>query len=409
MSITISTTTTTNEVSSARHQLPAFRLVQSSRTIRRFANILLFLLILTIPAMSLLPWQQSARGTGNVIAYVPQERRQTVTAPVKGIIAVVAPNLKEGARVSKGDFILELQPNAPNLVAQLNSQQSDLETKLATSVTKADLYSQQIEDYSDARDFAVAAAEELVDAAQAKLQGKQDVLKGYEAKELQARQNYERQKTLFEKKLLPEKEFEKYKKDWDVELANLNAAKQEVVAAGKELAAKQNELQQKQREMQIKVDYARTMLEDAKGQQATVQKEITDLKIKLGELDRRVVTAPKDGTIFRLPLYEQSQVVKEGEELFTIVPDTSERAVELWVSGNDTPLVNAGDHVRLQFEGFPAIQFSGFPQMAAGTFGGEIVAIDPTDDGTGKFRVQVCPSTKAIGRHCDRVREPTVG
>jgi hypothetical protein len=82
-------------------------------------------------------------------------------------------------------------------------------------------------------------------------------------------------------------------------------------------------------------------------------------------------------------------MVKEGQSLFTIVPDTTERAVELWVSGNDTPLIHQGDHVRLQFEGWPAVQFAGWPSVAVGTFGGKVVAVDPTDDGTGKFRVQV--------------------
>ena len=95
--------------------------------------------------------------------------------------------------------------------------------------------------------------------------------------------------------------------------------------------------------------------------------------------------------IVRLPVYERGQTVKEGDALFTIVPDSSEHAVELWISGNDTPLVTPGDHVRLQFEGWPALQFAGWPSVAVGTFGGQVVAVDATDDGTGKFRLQVRP------------------
>jgi hypothetical protein len=77
--------------------------------------------------------------------------------------------------------------------------------------------------------------------------------------------------------------------------------------------------------------------------------------------------------------------------LFTIVPDISEQAVELYVSGNDTPLVSLDDEVRLQFEGWPAIQFAGWPSVAVGTFGGRVASIDATDNGTGKFRVLVRP------------------
>jgi hypothetical protein len=98
--------------------------------------------------------------------------------------------------------------------------------------------------------------------------------------------------------------------------------------------------------------------------------------------------------IYRLPVYERGQMVKEGDPLFTIVPDISEQAVELYVSGNDTPLVDVDDDVRLQFEGWPAIQFAGWPSVAVGTFGGRVAAIDATDNGTGKFRVLVKPGSE---------------
>jgi hypothetical protein len=70
---------------------------------------------------------------------------------------------------------------------------------------------------------------------------------------------------------------------------------------------------------------------------------------------------------------------------------TKERAVQLWLNGNDVPLVEPGRHVRLQFEGWPAVQFAGWPSIAVGTFGGEIVSIDAADDGAGKFRVLIRP------------------
>jgi hypothetical protein len=47
--------------------------------------------------------------------------------------------------------------------------------------------------------------------------------------------------------------------------------------------------------------------------------------------------------------------------------------------------------VRLQFEGWPAVQFSGWPAVAVGTFGGRVALVDPTDDGSGRFRILVVP------------------
>lgn len=369
--------------------LPALKLVQSSAIAWRIANGLVVMLVLVIAAMTLLPWQQSARGTGKVVAYVPQERQQTVTSPAKGVVARLREGLVEGQKVKRGDFILEIQPTAANLVEQLKAQLTDYQAKLATAEAKMAAYAQNIEDFEAARDFAVKAAEEMVSGALAKLQAKQNAIPGYEAKEWQTRVNYERQRGLFEKGLKPEKEVEKLQAEWNVAQADLAAAQREVAAADNEVEAKKYELEQKRREAQTKVEYARAMREDALGQRATVQKEIRDLEIKLQELDRLVIEAPRDGSIFRLPVYERGQVVKEGDDLFTIVPDSVRPAVELWVSGNDTPLVRPGDHVRLQFEGWPAVQFAGWPSVSVGTFGGRVISIDATDDGTGKFRLLV--------------------
>lgn len=373
----------------SRSTLPAHKLVQSSRMARRLANGLLLLLGISILAMLFLPWQQSAKGTGQVVAYVPQERQQTITSPVKGVVTRVAEGLREGMRVKKGSLILEIEPNAANLREQLTSQTQDLDQKMATAKVKAEVYARNVIDFQAAQVAAIDAADELISAAKAKWDAENELLPGYEAKELQAKLNYDRQKGLADKGIKATVEIEKFKKDWDVAKAELESLKLKIEAAKEEWSAKKNERIQKQREAEVKVDYARAMEQDALGQMATIQKEKRDLEIKLAELDRMTIYAPRDGVIFRMPVFERGQMLKEGDDLLTIVPDTSERVVELWVSGNDMPLVRPGDHVRLQFEGWPAIQFAGWPSVAVGTFGGEVAAIDPADDGKGKFRIQV--------------------
>ncbi len=349
---------------------------------------------MAIFAMLFVPWQQSAKGTGKVVAYVPQERQQTVTSPVKGVVDRVADGLREGMRVKKGDFILEIQPNAANLRDQLKSQVQDLDAKLATAQIKSEVYAQNVIDFQAAQVAAVDGAVELVAAAKAKWDAELQLVPGYEAKVLQAQLNHDRQQGLLQKGIKAEVEIEKFKKDLDVAKSDLESLRMKITAAKQEWQAKQEERIQKEREAKTKVDYARAMQQDALGQAATIQKEKRDLEIKLSELDRMTISAPRDGTIFRMPVFERGQMLKEGDALFTIVPDTSERVVELWVTGNDMPLIRRGDHVRLQFEGWPAVQFAGWPSVAVGTFGGEVAAVDPADDGKGKFRVQVKQSSE---------------
>ncbi len=375
----------------AQDRQSALKLVQSSRTARRLAQALVVFLVVSVIAMVFVPWQQSAKGTGRVAAYTPQERQQAVTSPVKGIVLRRGEGLVEGSKVKQGEFICEIEPSAANLVEQLKGSLSDLDTKLATAQAKAEVYGQNVVDFEAAKVAAVAAAQELVAAAKAKWDAKEMLVPGYVAKELQANLNYERQLGLLEKGVQSAKEVEKLRKDLDVATSELKAVRLEVKAAEQEWEAKKNELIQKEREAQTKVDYARAMQQDALGQVAASQKERREIEIKLSELERLKIYAPRDGTLFRLNVFERGQMLKEGDELFTIVPDTNERAVELWVAGNDTPLIRPGDHVRLQFEGWPAVQFAGWPSVAIGTFGGRVMTIDPTDDGTGKFRILVRP------------------
>jgi adhesin transport system membrane fusion protein len=104
-----------------------------------------------------------------------------------------------------------------------------------------------------------------------------------------------------------------------------------------------------------------------------------------------LIRAPRDGIVFRLLASPGAELVKAGDPLVVLIPDTESRAVELWVDGNDVPLLEEGRAVRLQFEGWPAVQFSGWPSVAVGTFGGRIGLVDPKDDGSGRFRILVVP------------------
>jgi hypothetical protein len=59
----------------------------------------------------------------------------------------------------------------------------------------------------------------------------------------------------------------------------------------------------------------------------------------------------------------------------------------------DLALLNIGQDVRLQFDGYPAIVFSGWPNSSYGTFSGKISAIESNRNENGKFRTLIIPDT----------------
>lgn len=376
----------------AERRFATLHLVQSSRLAQRVANWLLIGMALSIVGMLALPWQQTSRGTGQVVAYVPQERQQTVEAPIKGVVAKIADGLVEGSKVSKGDFLVELQPFAENLVAQLEAQKRELEIQLESANNVVAAYEQNVEGNIQALNFGVQAAQLMVEAAQDELDSERERVAGYRSKEWQARVNYERQNRLLDKGFKPAKEVEKLKKEWEVTKAELAGIEEKVQSLEKKRDAKKDELEEKRQLGQTKVDYARAMLQDSIGKASKIRKEMQELQTKLDETSRFRMTAPKDGTIFRMDVYELGQSVKPGDPILTIVPDAAQKAVELSIPGNDMPLVQLGQEVRLQFEGWPAVQFAGWPSVAIGTFSGQVSTVDPTDNGKGQFRILVTPN-----------------
>jgi adhesin transport system membrane fusion protein len=73
------------------------------------------------------------------------------------------------------------------------------------------------------------------------------------------------------------------------------------------------------------------------------------------------------------------------------MPTNYDMAVETFVDPIDLPLIHKGEKVRIQFDGWPAIIFSGWPNVSYGTYGGEVVAIETFISPNGKYRILVAP------------------
>jgi len=143
---------------------------------------------------------------------------------------------------------------------------------------------------------------------------------------------------------------------------------------------------------------ARKQFEEAQLKEASVIKDLTSaratqarINTRLAQQGRQWVKAPRAGTILRRTSGAEAVYIKKGEELAILVPETRSQAVELWMDGNNLPLLENGQQVRLQFEGWPALQFSGWPSAAVGTFGGQVSIIDSGTERPGQFRVLAVP------------------
>lgn len=275
----------------------ALKAVIPQRNYRVFFGGFIFLFVFFGISLILLPWQQTAKGSGRVMAYSPNDRTQEINAPVDGRIDKW--HVFEGSKVKEGDLIVELTDNDPEILERLREERDALAKR-------------------------VMAAEAAVQTSKI---------------------NLDRQKTLVEKGLSAQRAFE-----------------------------------------QANLEYTKFLVDEA-----NASAELARMDVRLARQMTQSVKSPIAGTILRVISGQGAQIVKSGQVLATIVPETDSRAVELWIDGNDVPLLREGAEVRLQFEGWPAIQFSGWPGAAYGTYGGRISLIDASDSGNGKFRVVLVP------------------
>jgi multidrug efflux pump subunit AcrA (membrane-fusion protein) len=379
----------------AQSELPlrAEALVPEAARTRRVARLLGLTLLSMLVVSALAPWQQSVSGRGRVVAYAPVERRQPMEAPASG--RIVRWHVREGSIVSEGDPIVELADNDPRFVERLGAEKDALSLKLASYEQRMDTLRLQIEAAQAARKSDVLASEARVRATVEKLRSSEQKHRAAEAALETSVLNLGRVRALTERGLSAQRDLElselgerKARTDRDAAQADMFAAKGDVDASRAGLDKARAEGEAKVREAEAKLRSGESDLADARA-------SVARLDVSIARQTNLTVRAPRRGVVLSMVTAQGSKQVKQGDLLATLVPETHEPAVELWIDGNDAALVSEGRHVRVQFEGFPAVQFAGWPSVAVGTFGGTISLVDPQDDGDGNFRVLVVPSQRS--------------
>ena len=359
----------------------------SIRSLRVLAWILALMLAATVVALALVPWQQAVPASGQVVAFDPVQRRQFVEAPIDGRIVRWA--IVEGSRVRQGDVLLEISDNDPALVDRMETEREANEGVRQAALRKAESLRLMVERLGLTRDRAVAAAESRVMVAEDRAVAAARALEASEAAERTAKLNLERQLLLNQRGLSSRRNFELAQLQSDQTAAAVNKARADLNAARNSRIAAEAEREKAEADGHAQVDDATASLQQALSDERKALAELTKIDVRIARQATQRVQAPIDGVVLRVLARQGAEMVKAGDVLMELVPESGHNVVELWVDGNDAPLVSPGRKVRLQFEGWPALQFIGWPSIAVGTFGGEVLVVDASDNGKGEFRALV--------------------
>lgn len=370
-------------------QLSVISACQTPRLVGRIVFIFAWLFIL-VPVFTLfLPWQQNINGTGIVSAFMPVERQQTIESPVSG--RIMRWHVKEGAKVKKGDLLVEVSDIDPQLPERLRRQREANEAKLVAKQREFDAYKVQIEQLETVRDMKVITAQYKLDMARQKALSANESLASAQATQETAAQQQNRLTRLLNDGLVSQRDFEVAERDSIIARRSLNSAQAALQSAQAEQSAAQADINQIRADAQAKIDSTTASISKVSSELADIRNSLVSNDVNISRQNAQKITATQDGSVLRLLMNPQGHYVKQGDPLMILVPHSTDRAVEVWVSGNDAPLILPGHHARLMFEGWPAVQFVGWPEVAVGTFGGTVAFVDASDNGQGKFRVLIVP------------------
>ncbi len=369
--------------------LDCLRDARASKSSRVFVLVLFVMFGVSVVALALTPWVQTSFAEGRVIANAPLERQQNIEAPIEG--RVHHWYVHEGSHVAAGDLVVDLSDNDPEIIMRLGAERNSVLARIEAVRTRIALLGGRAQQLGGSRTAAVTAASQRVAMARNRVRSAEQAQAAAQAALDTARRQRARQSTLAEQGLASTRTAELAMLDYTRAETDLIRATAALYAARSEEGAFQSDQTRAGTDISASIG-------DALATQAATEAELANANAELARIDVRMarqstmrVTAARAGTILRLLANQGTDMVRAGDALAVLIPDTNDRAVELWIDGNDIPLVQEGRHVRLQFEGWPAVQFSGWPSVSVGTFGGRVSLVDATDNGRGKFRVVVVP------------------
>jgi multidrug resistance efflux pump len=348
-----------------------------------------------------LPWTQNISGTGAVTTLKPDQRPQTIHTAIAGRIEKWY--VKEGDFVNKGDTILFISETKeeyldPNLVQNTEIQMKAKEMAQISYGGKVTTLSAQITAIQNEKKLKLQQAKNKI--RQGYLKVKSDSIDL-----IAVRTQVKIANTQFNRAIALNKEGLKPLTDVEEKRLKLQEVDAKIITQENKLLSSENEL------INIKVEVNRIMAEynekeqKARGDQYTALSNQYDTEAQVNKLKNQYtnykirngmyyIKAPQSGYVNRALQSGIGETIKEGTQIVSIMPSKYDIAVETYVTPTDLPLVHKGEKVRVWFDGWPTIVFSGWPGMSYGTFGGKIVAVENFISDNGKFRVLIAPDNE---------------
>jgi multidrug resistance efflux pump len=375
----------------------SIQLLNKEKHYKILNKILLGFVLFTVLFL-FLPWTQNISGSGAVTTLKPNQRPQTIQSLISGRIEKWYVN--EGDYVKAGDtilFISEIKEDYldPNLVENTKNQMNAKEDAVASYEGKVGALDSQMGAINSERNLKSQQAKNKIRQALLKIKSDSMDLEAIKTQIKIANTQFKRSVQLNKEGLKPLTDVEEKR----LKLQEIEA---KIITQENKLLSSENELINARVEIsRINAEYSEKYSK-AQSDQYTAQSSKYDTKAQVNKLENQYnnykirngmyyIKAPQSGYVNRALKSGLGENIKEGTPIVSIMPAVYDIAVETYISPNDFPLIQKGEKVRVWFDGWPTIVFSGWPDLSYGTFGGKIVAVENFISDNGKYRVLIAP------------------
>lgn len=381
----------------AETQLYSLRTLRTPEVGRMVAKVLMVIVFIFVIFL-FLPWQQNIRGNGKLTALNPKNRPQMVESAIAG--RIVEWHVLEGDYVQQGDTILTISEIKdkyfdPNIVQRMEEQLTAKNNAAKAKNNKIIALNAQIRALEDALKAKTAQTENKI--IQANLKQEADSL-GFLAEQV-SYSNYESVFLRNEKRYtagnITLTKFQEIQSKYEASKAKLLKAENEwlqrkadLANANLSLASLEAEYADKISKSQSDLNGTAASLSETHAEIAKMENEVSNVLVRRAQYQ---IIAPQSGYMVQAVKVGLGETIKEGDAVATILPQSDDIAFEMYIKAMDLPLLSNGKNVRVEFDGWPALAFSGWANASIGTFGGEVAIIDRVESKNGLFRIIVKP------------------
>ncbi len=367
-----------------------------NRSVSTFLLRIVVLTFLIAVGAMFLPWTQHIRTSGYVTTLNPNERPQAIQSLIGGRIEEWF--VQEGDLVMEGDTILRITEAQedyfdPELLTRTQNQVNAKNRAAEAYGEKAGRLTEQYRATLENKEVKLEQNELEIDQVKFELASDSIGLEAAIVNEDNARKQWDRTSQLYAKGIKSLTELELKKGSFEnarakvVELENKMAASKTKIRnliTNREFII--NDFDEKLSKIQAERMSSLSSQYTAEGDANKLQSMYNQYKVRS---DAYFVRSPIQGYITKAVQTGIGEFIKAGEDIVTIIPADFRMAVEIYVPPRDMPLLRRGQQVRLMFDGWPAIIFSGWPNNSYGTFDGTIFAIDNFISDNGRYRILV--------------------